>query len=73
MTTITIVVEDDGSGAFTMVGNVDDPSAFQREPTPALIFGSYLAAHAEQLAQGAWAWYRDGVKRVVQESQEPNE
>lgn len=67
MTTITIVVEDDGTGAFTMVGNVDDPAAFGREPTPALIFGSYLAAHAEQLAQDAWTWYRGSAKRELQE------
>lgn len=63
MTTITVVIEDDGAGAFTMQGNVDDPSAFNRPHTPALIFGAYLAAHADQVALAAWAWYRESTKK----------
>lgn len=62
MTTITIVIKDDPDGAIHMEGNVDDPAAFQKRPTPAVIFSGYLAANAEQLAQSAWEWFRDSAK-----------
>lgn len=65
MTKITVLIEDDDQGNLSIVGSLDDPTAVNGPPTPALIFCSYLGAHADPIAKSAWKWFleRDETKQ----------
>lgn len=55
MTTVTVTIIDDGD-EVRMEGKLDDVSALDAPPTPALIIGSYLAANAELICKDAIKW-----------------
>lgn len=58
MNTVTITIKDNEANTLEMEGRVEDEAAFEKPPTPALIVGSYLAAHAEKIAIDAMAWFK---------------
>jgi hypothetical protein len=56
MTTVTIIIKDEGDSVQLEV-RLEDPSALQKMPTAALIIGSYLAANAERVCKDAITWF----------------
>lgn len=57
MTTVTITIKDAGGNAYHIEGYIDDPAALQKEPTAALIIGTYLAANSERVCRDAESWF----------------
>ena len=57
MTTVTVLIKDDGD-TVTFEGSLDNPNAINEAPTAALIIGSYLAANAEKVMKDSMAWFR---------------
>jgi hypothetical protein len=60
MNTVNLIIKDSEAG-LEFEGHVEDQSAFDRPPTPALILGSYLAANAEQICKDAMRWFKSQV------------
>jgi hypothetical protein len=69
MTTITITITDSDDRTLSLEGAVDNPEAFNEPPTPALIVGSYLAAHAEKVSKDALKWFETTVVAPPGETQ----
>lgn len=65
MTTVNIKIWDDkneaGEPVLNMEGTLDNPEAVNLPPTPALIVGSYLAAHSSRVCAEAQAWFESGA------------
>ena len=63
MATATIILKDsktdDGVATIEMEGRLDPPSAIDEAPTGAVIIGSFLAAHMQQIQDQAVAWFNE--------------
>lgn len=42
--------------SFDMLATVSDPTAVDRPPTPAMIVGTFIVAHLDQIVLEATAW-----------------
>lgn len=66
MATATIILKDsrtdDGVPTIEMEGRLDPPSAIDDAPTGAVIIGSFLAAHMQQIQDQAIAWFNEQFK-----------
>ena len=60
MNKVLVTIEDTDEG-LTLEGRVEDTTAFDRPPTPALVVGSYLAANIEQICKDAMSWFKTQV------------
>ena len=76
MTTCIITIKDTPKGELSLEGTIDgyvqgDPLP---APTAALIVASYLAAHAQQIAEAAGQWFiRDVPKENIEADSEGGE
>lgn len=57
MTTATIIIKDSGD-SIEIEGRLEPVDALEHPPTPAVIIGSYLASHMEQVSKDAMAWFQ---------------
>ena len=55
MTTCILTIADNG-GSIDFEGRIDDPTAIDLDPTPALIVMSYLAANHAVIVHDAMVW-----------------
>lgn len=63
MTTVVVTITDTAEG-LSIEGRLEDPTALDEAPTTALIVGTYLAAHMEQVCKAAIRWF-DSEARAV--------
>lgn len=62
MSVVTITISD-RDGSVDLEGRLDNPDAVNEPPTPALIIGSYLAAHPQRVIDAAIEWYRNEITK----------
>ena len=62
MSVVIITISDREGGGVDLEGRLDDFESVNKPPTPALIIGSFLAAHPERLIEASIVWYREEMK-----------
>lgn len=66
MTTFILKIWDSAEG-LTMEGAFDNPDAINEPPTPALVVGTYIGGHFDQIAKDGIRWFEMNIKKEVQE------
>lgn len=61
MTTVNITIKDGEDGTIEAEAKLDNEDAINEPPTGALIVGSYLGAHFDQIAKDAFKWFHASV------------
>lgn len=70
MTTVHLKIWD-ADGAIHAEATLDNPEAVNQPPTGALIVGSYLGAHMEDVCKDAMAWFQGQVVAPPPAKEEP--
>lgn len=70
MTKVTLQIWDDGA-EVKAEGTMDNPNAVNEAPTGALIIGTYLATHFDQIAKDAMTWFERDVPKSDLEADVP--
>lgn len=61
MTIVNLTIRDNDNEMIEAEATLDNENAINEPPTGALIVGSYIGAHFEQIAQDAFKWFNARV------------
>lgn len=70
MTAFILKIWDSKEG-LNMEAAFDNPDAVNEPPTPALVVGTYIGGHFDQIAKDAMRWFENDVTKQVDKEPDP--